>query len=808
MVRIAIDQFGLRPIYHNSTPSSLLNESSLSHSRKREMLAQWMLAQWMSLRGLFIGMHSLVEGDSWMLSLTCGFYQHLVSNFRRSSFLAVASLCSMICGQEFSHCQSNAALAVRSLDDVLTWMITMDDNNPFSKASNLVFEAPDFAHIRTEHFLPAFEAGMREQLEEIQQIADQSSEPTFENTLVAMERTGQTLRRVSAVFFNLASTDATEEMQKVEEVIAPKLAAHSDNILLNPKLFVRVESLWNRRDKLGLNEEQSRLLKEHFESFVRAGARLEPEQQETIRRINEELSTLTTQFQNNLLSASKERAVIIDQIVDLDGMSDAEIGGAKEAAKERGFDGKYLISLTNTTRQPVLTQLTNREVRRKVWEASANRCLGENGEVDNRPLVLKIARLRAERARILGYANHADYTLENQMAKETMAALTMLKDLVPQVRKRAEEEAAKIQALMKADGIEDEVRPWDWEYYAERVRKQEYEVDENQLKPYFELDSVLKNGVFFTMNRLYGVQFTERFDLPVYHPTVRVFDVTDSNGDPMGLFYADYFHRDGKRGGAWMDAFVSQSRLLHQRPVIVNVLNIPKPAEGEPALVSFDNVTTLFHEMGHAVHGLFSSVEYPTLSGTSVPRDFVEFPSTFHEDWAIEPSVLSNYAMHYKTGEPIPSELLEKAIRANKFNKGFETLEYLAAALLDLAWHSLTPEEIPNDVKAFESASLAKFGVDYGPVPPRYRTCYFAHVWSGGYSAGYYAYLWSEVLAADAFAHMMRLGGLTSENGEAYKNKILSRGGSREVMDQYIDFRGQKPSVDALLIRRGLRENN
>ena len=684
----------------------------------------------------------------------------------------------------------------------------MPNDNPFLNASPLVLEAPDFASIKAEHYQPAFEAGMAQQLEQIKNIASQAEAPTFENTLVAIEESGEILRRVQAVFFNMSAAHTDETIQEIEQAIAPKLAAHADNILLNPKLFHRVESLWKQRDKLKLTEEQQRLLKEQYESFVRAGARLTPEDQTRVRAINERLSTLTTDFQNNLLAVTIERSVLVDNVQRLAGLSPAEIAASAEAAAAKGNSGKYLLSITNTTRQPVLMSLKDRALREQVWKASARRALGESGGIDNRPLVLEMAKLRAEKAKLLGYASHASYALENQMAHDPATAIKMLEDLVPQVVAKVKLEAAEIEKAMKADGIQGQLEPWDWEYYAEIVRKQKYDVDENLVKPYFELNSVLKNGVFFTMKKLYGVEFRERHDLPVYHPSVRVFDVLGEDGSPLGLFYADYFHRESKRGGAWMDSFVSQSRLLNQLPVVVNVMNIPTPAAGEPALVSFDNVTTMFHELGHGVHGLFSAVEYPTLSGTAVPRDFVEFPSTFHEDWAIDPTVLKNYARHYKTGETIPAALLEKSIAASKFNKGFDTLEYLSAALLDLAWHSLSPDQIPTDVESFEATTLKKLGVDYAPVPPRYRTQYFAHVWSGGYSASYYAYLWSEVLAADAFAYMAERGGLTRTNGQAYRDTILSRGGTREVMKQYIDFRNSEPKVDALLIRRGLREKN
>jgi peptidyl-dipeptidase Dcp len=686
------------------------------------------------------------------------------------------------------------------------------ESNPLLKPSSLVFSAPDFAAVKQVHFLPAFEAGMAEQLKEIQAIAEQSEAPTFENTLVAMERTGMTLKRTQSIFFHLAGADTTPDIQKVEEQVAPKLASHSDDIYLNAKLFSRIDQLWKNRETLLLDEEQGRLLKETYEGFVRAGAKLSPEQQQRIRAINERLSSLATQFQINLLAITKERSVVVDKESELSGLSSAEIAAAKEAATAKKLEGKYLLPITNTTRQPVLASLGNRELRKRVWEASAFRGQGEKGGIDNRPLILEMAKLRAERAKLLGYTSHAAYTLENQMAATPEAALEMLKDLAPQVVAKAKEESVAIESLMKQDGIEGNVEPWDWEYYAEKVRRQKYEIDESLVKPYFEMESVLTNGVFFTMKQLYGIEFRERKDLPIYHPTVRVFDVIDESGKTIGLFYADYFERDSKRGGAWMDALLSQSKLLNQAPVIVNVMNIPRPADGEPALISLDNVFTMFHEMGHAVHGLFSDVTYPSLSGTSVPRDFVEFPSTFHEDWVIDPKVLRNFAKHYQTGEVIPEELLTKSIQASKFNQGFDTLEYLSAALLDLAWHSLSADEAAklasgdaSGAMAFEAKALQENNVDFAPVPPRYKSPYFAHVWSGGYSSGYYAYLWSEVLAADAFAYMKESDGLTRKNGEAFKQAVLSQGGSREVMQQYIDFRGEKPTVDALLKRRGLR---
>jgi len=684
----------------------------------------------------------------------------------------------------------------------------MKAENPLLSKSPLFLEAPVFSQIKVEHYKPAFEAGMAEQKREIETIANSQDNPTFENTLVAMERTGETLKRVAAIFFNLTNSHTNPELQKVEEEIAPILSSHFDDINLNKKLFARIQELWNNRNVLQLNEEQKRLLEEQYQSFVRAGALLDDAAQGRVRKINEELSKLTTQFQNNLLAATKERAVIVEDVKLLDGMSEGEIAAAADAAKQKSQPGKFLLAITNTTRQPILVSLKNRELRKRVWEASAYRAMGENGGLDNRPLVVQLAKLRAEKAKLLGFASHAEYALQNQMAKKPEAAFKMLSDLVPQVLAKAKAEAKEIQTVMQADGIVGEVEPWDWEHYAEKVRKAKYDFDEALIKPYFELDNVLKNGVFYTFGRLYNVQFRERTDLPVYCEGVRVFDVLNREGAVIGVFYADYLARDSKRGGAWMDSFVNQSRLLGQKPVVVNVMNIAKAAPGEPVLMSLDEVQTMFHELGHGVHGLFSDVEYPTLSGTSVPRDYVEFPSTVHEDWAIDPVVLKNYARHHKTGEPLPQDVLERAIAASKFNKGFDTLEYLSAALLDLGWHSMTPENVPSaadDVAKTEAALLAKFGVNFAPVPPRYRTQYFAHIWSGGYSAGYYAYLWSEVLAADAFAFMATQGGLSGSSGMEFRTKILSRGATREVMQQYRDFRGEDPKVDSLLERRGLK---
>ena len=678
-------------------------------------------------------------------------------------------------------------------------------DNPFVAASKLDLHAPEFDAIRVEHFLPAFMAGIAEQLDQMKTIAGRSESPTFENTIVAYEESGALLTRVQQVFSNLTSANTNKYLQSIQKELAPLLAAHSDNILLNRQLFERVEKLYESRESLQLTGEQQEVLRRQYEDFVRAGARLTEEKQNRIRSLNEQLSKLQTEFRNNLLEATKERSVIVSDVSELDGLSDAQVAAAAEKAKERGNDGKYILEITNTTRVPILKSLNHRNLRRRVWEASANRALGQNGGVDNRGLVLEIAQLRAERAKLLGFENHAAYKLQNQMAKTPEAARKMLTDLVPGVVARVKQEANDLRAMMKKLGVRKQLAPWDWEYFAEKVRKDRYDVDEAEVKPYFEMNNVLEQGVFFTMKKLFGIEFRERTDLPVYHREVRVFDVMDADGSLIGLFYIDFFSRDSKRGGAWMSAFVRQSGLLNQKPVIVNVLNNPKPAEGEPALISFDNATTMFHEMGHAVHGLFSDVTYPSVAGTATPRDFVEFPSTFEEDWAIQPDILRNYARHHETDEPIPAELLTKVIQASKFNQGFDTLEYLSAAILDLEWHTLSADEIPDDIQAFESATLKKYGIDIPAVPPRYRTAYFAHIWGGGYSAAYYAYIWSEVLATDAFAHMLSSGGATRENGNRFRKEVLSRGSSRDPMDSYKIWRGSAPTIDALLIRRGLK---
>lgn len=705
----------------------------------------------------------------------------------------------MLCSCSTIHVETTVISGVTNPPSEMT-------ENPFFSESQLPFQAPDFNEIETEDYLPAFEKGMEQQLAEIEEIVSNPEEPTPENTLTALEESGDILRRVRQVFFNLTSAHTNEELQQLQAKLAPLLSEHSDNILLNQKLFERISTLYEQRDRLDLDEETQQLLEERHRQFVRSGALLPASEQNRIRRINERLSELTTDFQEKLMEMTRERAVRVENEEDLAGLSRQQIQSAKEAARDKGYESGYLLTLTNTTRQPILANLKNRELREKIWKASSGRGRGENGGVDTRPLVLEIVSLRAERANLLGYENLAEYAIEPQMADGPEEVINMFKELIPNVVANTEEEASRIENLIREDGIEGKAEPWDWEFYAEKVRNRDYNLNETEVRNYFELDRVLRDGVFYTMEQLYGIRFEERTDLPVYHPDVRTFTVYNDENEAIGLFYADLFERESKRGGAWMSSFVSQSRLLNQKPVVLNVLNIPKPPSGEPALISFDHVTTLFHEMGHALHGLFSDVRYPGLSGTSVPRDFVEFPSTFHEDWALYPDVLEHIAVHHQTGEKIPEELLGRLRRAQTFNQGFDTQEYLSAALIDLAWHRLDNEEIPDDPLAFEMDVLASYGLDNPAIPPRYRSPYFSHIFAGGYAASYYAYMWSEVLAADAFAYMMDQGGLNRQNGDHFRRKILSRGGSREAMDLYLDFRGSEPDVEHLLRRRGLYE--
>jgi peptidyl-dipeptidase Dcp len=587
--------------------------------------------------------------------------------------------------------------------------------------------------------------------------------------------------------------------------MAPKLSAHSDTILLNAKLFARVKTLYDARDTLDLDAESRRLVGEYYTDFVRAGAQLAEPDKQRLQAINGEVATLATTFSQNVLSEVNESAVVVDTREELAGLTDSEVMAAAEAATARGLDGGYVIALLNTTGQPVLSALEDRALRERIFKASLARGT-QGGEFSNRQVVTRLARLRAERAALLGYPNHAAYILEEQTAQTVEAVNERLASLAPAAVANAEREAADLQSMIDAEGGGFALAAWDWAYYTEKVRADRYAFDASQLRPYFEIDNVLQNGVFFAASRLYGVTFEERDDLPIYHPDVRVFDVLDTDGEPLGLFLGDFYARPSKRGGAWMNAYVSQSLLLGTQAVVANHLNIPKPPSGEPTLLTFDEVETMFHEFGHALHGLFSDVRYPYLAGTSVPRDFVEYPSQVNEMWATWPEVLNNYAVHHQTGEPMPRELLDKVLASATFNQGFATTEYLAASLLDQAWHQLTSDEVSDadGLLAFETAALERAGVGLDVVPPRYRSTYFSHIFSGGYSAGYYSYIWSEVLDADSVEWFKENGGLTRENGDHFRRTLLSKGGSREAMELFRDFRGAEPNIEPLLIRRGL----
>lgn len=681
-----------------------------------------------------------------------------------------------------------------------------DGDNPFFQPSNLQYEFPPFDRIRDEHYAPAFERGMSEQRDEVRQIATNAEDASFENTIEAMERTGALLGRVSRVFFNLAGTDITDAMREVQGDVAPKLAAHSDAILLDRELFERVDSLHESREGLDLEPEQLRLLERYHTDFVRAGARLDDGEQDRLRELNGRIATLQTRFTQNVQREVNASAVFFDTREELAGLSDSEITGAAEAATEDGEDGRYKVALMNTTGQPPLTNMTNRDARQKLFEASIERG-AKGGDYDNRELVAELVRLRAERAQLLGYEDHADFVLEEATAGNKAAVNDLHGQLGPAAVANARREAAELQRVIDAEGGDFELAGWDWQHYAEKVRQERYDFDESVLRPYFELDSVLINGVFHAATELFGITFQERNDLPTYHPDVRVWEVFDHDGESLALFVGDFYARSTKRGGAWMNAYVPQSHLLETRPVVGNHQNIPKPPAGQPTLMTFDEVTTMFHEFGHAVHGIFSDVHYPRFAGTAVPRDFVEYPSQVFEMWATWPSVLANYAVHHQTGEPIPQELLDRVEAAAAFNEGYRSTEYLAASILDQAFHQLGPDETPSDVIAFEQQALADAGMDFGPIPPRYRTTYFSHTFSGGYSAGYYSYIWSEVLDADSVEWFRENGGLTRENGDHFRATLLSRGGTKDAMELYQDFAGREPQIEPLLIRRGFTDD-
>ncbi len=675
----------------------------------------------------------------------------------------------------------------------------MADSNPFFEPSTLPYGLPPFAEIRDEHYLPAFERGMQEQLDEVRRITALDEEPTFENTLIPLERSGRVLTRVATVFFNKSSADSNDFTNELEERIAPLLAAHGDAIQLDAELYRRISAVHEQLDELELDPESRYLVERYHTEFTLAGAGLDDAQKETLRDYNQRLSTLTTRFEKNLLADTNELAVVIDDVRELDGLGASEISAAAEAAKERGLDGSYLITLVLPTGHPYLDSLTDRAVRQRVMAASRARGSRDN-EHDNRELVLEIAHLRAQRARLLGFENHAAFVTADETAKTPHAVAALLGRLAPIAARNARTEQA---ALETSAG--HPIESWDWAFYTEKVRQATYDVDTAAMRPYFEAERVLRDGVFFAAQRLYGITFTERPDLVAYHPEARVFEVRNEDGSALGLYVLDLYTRDSKRGGAWMNDLTSQSTLLGTDTVVVNNLNVPKPAAGEPTLLTYDEVNTFFHEFGHALHGLFARVTYPKFSGTNVFRDFVEFPSQVNEMWMLWPEVLENYAVHHETGEAMPSDFVERIQASSAFNEGFKTSEYLAAAMLDQAWHTITADDTVADVAEFEAEALDSFGLANPAVPTRYSSPYFAHTFSGGYDAGYYSYIWSEVLDADTVEWFKENGGLTRANGDRFRERLLGVGGSKDPLAAYRDFRGRDAVIEPLLERRGLR---
>ncbi len=676
-------------------------------------------------------------------------------------------------------------------------------SNPFFAPSALYLQAPPFDKIKDADYQPAMIEGMRQEKAEIRKIADNPAAPTFDNTIVALERTGAMLSRTRRAFNIATGTNVNDFLQKVQAEMAPKLAQHSDAKYLDAPLFARVHTLYEKRDSLGLDPVSKRLLERYHLDFVRAGAQLAGKDQDTLRALNEEESKLTTQFTERLLKATQAGAVVVDSAAELAGLSPSDIDNAAVAAKARGLEGKWVIPLINTTGQPSEASLTNRALRERIYRASIARGMTD-GPNDLRGTIARLAQLRAQKAKLLGFPNFATYVLDDQMARTPEAALKLLSQVGAAAADRARAEIADMQAVIDREKGGFQLQPWDYAFYSEKVRKEKYDLDESQIRPYFELDHVLKDGVFFAAHQMYGVSFKQRTDLPVYDPDARVWEVFDADGSTIGLIYTDFFARDSKQGGAWMDQLVDQSTLTGTKPVVINELNIPKPVAGQPALLTFDEVTTMFHEFGHGLHGLFSQVKYPYMSGTATPRDFVEFPSQFNENWALEPTVLANYAKHYQTGAAMPAELVAKIKKSSTFNQGFDTLEYTEAALVDMEWYALSADAPLQDVEKFEKAALAKYKVDLPQVPPRYHSTYFSHIWPGGYGAGYYAYLWTAVLGADSFAWFQENGGMTPANGQRFRDGVLSRGGTMDAQKMYLDFRGSEPSVEPLLKQRGL----
>lgn len=679
----------------------------------------------------------------------------------------------------------------------------MTDNNPFLHVSLLPYQAPHFDLIEDSHYRPAFDEGVRRQREEIAAIINNSAPADFDNTLVALEQSGQLLGRVTRVFFAMAGANTNPLIQQLDEQFSAELAELGNDIWLNDALYQRVKQVWQQRDALSLDPESRRLLEVSWQRFQLAGAALAQEQKTVLKALNTEEASLQSQFQQRLLAAVKSGGLVVDYQHQLDGLSADEITAAADAARDKGLHDRWLLALTNTTQQPALQALADRQTRRNLFAAGWTR--NQKGDAnDTRELVLRLAEIRARKAALLGVADYASWSMADQMAKTPSEALAFMRRIAPAARRRAEQELADIQQVIDEEGGDFQAAAWDWLYYGEQVRRAKFAIDEAQLKPYFALDRVLEDGVFWTASQLFGIRFVERFDIPLYHPDVRVWEIFDANGEGMALFYGDYFSRDSKSGGAWMDVFVEQSTLRAQRPVIYNVCNYQKPKAGGCALLSWDDVITLFHEFGHALHGLFANQCYASLSGTNTPRDFVEFPSQIYEHWAREPQVFAHYAKHYQTGEAMPDDLRDSMFRASTFNKGYDMSELLAAALLDMHWHSVTPQALPQDVDAFEQQSLREEQMDLAAVPPRYRSSYFSHIFGGGYAAGYYAYLWTQMLADDGYQWFVEQGGLTRENGQRFREAVLSRGNSCDLEALYRDWRGHDPLIEPMLKNRGL----
>ncbi|MEW5561019.1 peptidyl-dipeptidase Dcp [Enterobacter asburiae] len=681
----------------------------------------------------------------------------------------------------------------------------MSSENPFLTVSLLPYQAPRFDLIEDQHYRPAFDEGLRRKRAEIAAIAGNPHTATFENTFEALEKSGELLERVTSVFFAMTNAHTNDTLQQLDAQFSAELAELANDIYLNDALFARVEQVWQQREALDLDAESKRLVEVVYQRFILSGAKLGAPQKAQLRELNTEAATLSTRFHQSLLAAAKSGGLVLDYRHQLDGLTEEEISAAASAAVEKGLNDRWLIPLLNFTQHPMLAQLRDRQTRENLFSAGWMR--NEKGDRnDTRALILRLVNVRAAQAKLLGYPDYASWSMADQMAKTPEAAFSFMRKIAPAARARAERELADIQHIIDEQQGGFTAQAWDWTYYAEQVRLARYSLDEAQIKPYLELNRVLTEGVFWAASTLFGIRFVERFDIPVYHPDVRVWEIFDANGEGLALFYGDFFARDSKGGGAWMDNFVQQSTLLTQRPVIYNVCNYPKPMPGHPALLNWDDVVTLFHEFGHTLHGLFATQRYPGLSGTRTPRDFVEFPSQINEHWARHPQVFVRFARHWQTGEPMPDALRDSMMRAATFNKGYDMSELVISALLDMHWHSLNTDSLPDDVNLFEQQAIEAEGLTMAAVPPRYRSSYFAHIFGGGYAAGYYAYIWTQMLADDGYQWFVEQGGLTRENGQRFREGILSRGNSSDLEALYRSWRGHDPRPEPMLKSRGLSE--